>query len=151
SGKLTEFINSFYSQHPDFMNFIYENSLIGTMSADLKFVYMIDDIGIPVPPSQIASVFGINPGIGFQPPPPFNSDVKTKIFQNSLQAYDLQTGGIKWSLGASDNRKHGDMEDSHFLGAPLPVAGKLYALNEKVNGELRLIIIDPATQPYGTI
>src|SRR5262249_46310475 len=43
-----------------------------------------------------------------------------------------------------DKNKDDGFKDSYFLGAPLPVGGKLYALNERDNGELRLVCIDPA-------
>src|SRR5262249_60106653 len=41
-----------------------------------------------------------------------------------------------------ERTKGGDLADSHSLGAPLPVGGKLYALNEK-KSERRLLCLDP--------
>ena len=43
------------------------------------------------------------------------------------------------------NLKH-DFRDSHFLGAPLPLGGKLYFLNEK-NQDIRLVCLDTSKLP----
>src|SRR5262249_55778515 len=45
-----------------------------------------------------------------------------------------------WELGGKGADK-GELGDSYFLGAPLPLGGKLYLLTEK-NSELRLICLD---------
>jgi outer membrane protein assembly factor BamB len=140
-GKLNEFITYFKTQ-PEFMSFIYENSLVGTMSADLKQVYTVDDIAVPVPPHFVQQLFGGNPMFGIPALPP---DIRDAMLQNNLQAFNIQTGKNVWALGPADQRKpkHGNFKDSHFLGAPLPVGGKLYVLNEKADGDLRLLAIDP--------
>src|SRR4029077_19272494 len=69
------------------------------------------------------------------------------VMGNSLQAFELQTGKIKWKLGGTEDAND-PFSTSHFLGVPLPVGGRLYVLNEKNNGpmgdaELRLVCIDP--------
>ncbi len=125
----------------NFSNFLYENSLLGTLSSDHRLVYTIDDLAVP-PPS---SIFGNN----FRNGPQLPGFLETKhlVMQNSLHAYNLQTGKIAWRLG--DHKVDDAFKDSHFLGTPLAVGGKLYVLNEKNTGptgdaELRLVCIDPA-------
>jgi len=81
------------------------------------------------------------------------SNIKPLVLGNSLRAFGLSTGKMTWSLGyksspAEDDPKDDGFTDTHFLGVPLSVGGKLYVLNEKNNGpmgdaELRLVCIDP--------
>lgn len=142
NDKLKQWIGTYQGSHREFMNFVYENTLVGTLSADLKQVYAVDDLAIPVPPAFVNQIFGGNPNFGI---PGLPKDIKDRVLQNSLQSYNIHTGKNAWTLGHGDRRKHGDFDESLFLGPPLPVAGKLFVLNERANGELRLIGIDPVT------
>lgn len=154
NDKLKQWIGTYQGSHREFMNFVYENTLVGTLSADLKQVYAVDDLAIPVPPAFVNQIFGGNPNFGI---PGLPKDIKDRVLQNSLQAYNIHTGKNAWTLGHGDRRKHGEFEDSLFLGPPLPVAGKLFVLNERANGELRLLGIDPVAgtvlseQKLGTV
>lgn len=143
-----EWLKMYFNQL-NFSHFVYENSLIGTLSSDHRFVYLIDDLAVPAPPTIFNQYSWPNgQGVsGFQ-------DIRPGIMQNSLHAYDLQNGKIVWRLGIFEwpqmHAPPGDdgFKDSHFLGAPLPVGGRLYVLNEKNTGpmgesELRLVCIDP--------
>jgi outer membrane protein assembly factor BamB/tetratricopeptide (TPR) repeat protein len=145
-----------YDQVPGFNSFLYDNSLIGTLVTDHRYVYAINDLAVPPHPS----VFIQNP---FNPQlNQFNpGDVKPLITQNELVAYDLVNGKMKWDLNQDDR----DFKDSHFISLPISVGGKLYVLNEKLpesnqpnqpnpfgggmvnpfpgESELRLVCIDP--------
>src|SRR5262249_24213289 len=60
-----------------------------------------------------------------------------------LRAIDLETGRLVWERGGAGN----DLDvlcDGFFLGAPLPLAGKLYGLFEK-RGDVQLICLDADT------
>jgi tetratricopeptide (TPR) repeat protein/outer membrane protein assembly factor BamB len=115
---------------------IYENSLIGTLSTDHHLVYAVDDLSVPAPPNLIPQLQW-NPGL-------MPGGVKRLVFQNSLRAYDVQTGKEVWWLGNNPKNKD-EFQDSLFLGPPLPVGGKLYVLNERTtNGELQLVCLNPA-------
>src|SRR5262249_22465291 len=85
-----------------------------------------------------------------------SSELKALVMQNCLYAFELSTGKIKWRWGVPlselGKRDPNDpFADSHFLGVPISVGGKLYVLNEKNNGqaqgdsELRLVCLDPNT------
>src|SRR5205823_1159134 len=76
-------------------------------------------------------------------------EVRKYVTQNVLMAFSPAEGGkLKWELGGKDDLT---FADSHFLGAPISVGGKLYVLNEKNplgntpagEAELRLVCIEP--------
>src|SRR5262249_26651807 len=60
-----------------------------------------------------------------------------------LVALNLESGKIDWVQGGiTEGNDRQSLDDSIFLGPPLPLAGKLYALVEKDN-DLRLVCLDP--------
>jgi len=133
-----------------------ENSLTGTLSSDGVRVYGVNDLEVPPAPVSVAYGMGFDPsgvpgGLGR-----FGSEVAEAISSNRLRAYDLTNGKLRWETGGKKETLPGenggvvDLSESHFLGAPLPVGGKLYALNEKQQ-EIRLISLDPDTgKPVGS-
>jgi tetratricopeptide (TPR) repeat protein len=127
------------------LNLVYENTLVGTLSTDHRLVYAVDDLSVPSPMPLF------NPFNGFPNQGQADNKIRGWVMGNSLQAFDIHTGKNTWRLGgpATDNYPGDEaFNDSHFLGVPLSVGGKLYVLNEKNNGptgdsELRLVCIDP--------
>jgi len=122
---------------------IFENSMTGTLSSDGKRVFAIDDLLIQ-PPAQGPPQF--RNGAGFGAPMNLGPLQKQVTERNTLKAYSVELGGsLRWELGG-DHDPHVDpktgTKDSFFLGPPLPLADKLYVLNEK-NGALRLICLQP--------
>jgi outer membrane protein assembly factor BamB len=144
---------------------LYENPLLGTLSHDGQYVYFVDDIAIPPPPVVSNPDFGIMPG----PQTPQNGDLADGIRAGRLVAVDMKTGLLKWDLGRvfqSDTNEpnvpvlpplpnplteeEADKTtsafdlclDAIFLGAPLPLNGKLYVLVEQA-GVVRLLCLDP--------
>jgi outer membrane protein assembly factor BamB len=128
----------------NFLSLVYENSLVGTLSSDQTNVYAVDDLAVPLPPQHVMQLF--NPNM-FGPAGNIPPDVKERVMENSLHAYNIATGKVAWQLKGKDRKTKNPTEfyESHFLGVPLPVGGKLYVLNEKNNGDLRLVTLDPAT------
>jgi outer membrane protein assembly factor BamB/tetratricopeptide (TPR) repeat protein len=129
---------------------ILENSTISTLSSDGGRVYCIDDLAVPPPPQQ---QFDARWG-GMQPPGAgsYPAAVNHGVQGNRLNAIAIASGKLLWSLPPTRPQdddsfvpKH-DFRDSHFLGAPLCLGGKLYILNEK-NQEIRLICLDTAKLP----
>src|SRR5262249_7234024 len=128
-----------YNQISGFGALVYENSLVGTLSTDHRYVYAVDDLTVPCPGNE------------FQPwmwnqANQIQQEVKPLVLQNTLYAFKLLNGRCEWRLGGGI--KEDPFTDSHFLGVPISVGGKLYVLNEKNNGpmgdgELRLVCIDP--------
>lgn len=128
-----------YANIPGFADLLYENTTLGTLSSDHKYVYMIDDLAVPPLPNL------------FQPymwnsPQNSSAELKALIVRNNLMAINLTSGKLVW-----DTKEEPLFENSHFLGVPISVGGKLYVLNEKNNGsanpmgdsELRLVCIEP--------
>ena len=134
-----EWLNQFFTpQFPGFSNLVYENSLLGTLSTDHRFVYAIDDLAVPANPQVFQFMW--NQG-------QVSNEVKPLVLNNCLYAFNIASGKGEWRLGDFGGKDE-LFKDSHFLGAPIPVGGKLFVLNEKNPGpmgdsELRLIVIDP--------
>lgn len=63
---------------------------------------------------------------------------------NKLTAFECSTGKVQWEIGGARSENALVLAGSHFLGAPLPLDGKLYCLAEE-SGEIRLVVIDPET------
>lgn len=132
---------------------LFENNLIGTLSHDGRNLYMIDDIAVPPHPSfannmnQFNGMEGQRTSFG-----PFND----AVHHSKLLAVNLESGKKAWSLGARTpgGPKPGDPKanvkrdaagfftDCHFLGAPMPLGGKLYVVVEK-EAVLHLACLDP--------
>jgi outer membrane protein assembly factor BamB/tetratricopeptide (TPR) repeat protein len=143
-------IGGMYYFHPSVAGvagLLYENSTLGTLSTDREYVYAIDDLAVPPP-------YGFTPN-AYMFPQNNPGEVRKYVTQNTLVAFSIKRGGkLEWDLGPDDPQ----FAESHFLGAPISVGGKLYVLNEKnpvgnVGGgeaELRLVCIDPTKKsPQG--
>jgi outer membrane protein assembly factor BamB/tetratricopeptide (TPR) repeat protein len=126
-----------------------ENSTVGTLSSDGQRAYVIDDLQLP----PFHQPFAGNPWGGV-PPPQYGGipqAVRPGIEANKLFCFNIANGKLLWELGGikteetPGNLKH-DFTDSYFLGAPLPLGGKLYFLNEKKE-EIRLVCLDSTKLP----
>jgi outer membrane protein assembly factor BamB len=111
------------------------NSMLGTLSSDGRCVYAVDDLAVPPPntggaPHQARDLAGF--GV-----------LESAVRHSRLTAIDLESGKIVWGLGWPGDE--GELKDCYFLGPPLPVSGRLYALTERGN-ELRLACLDPAAR-----
>lgn len=140
-GKANAWVD-LYEKAPGMNAMLYENTVIGVLSTDGPLVYSIDDLAVP-PIPHLFENRGWNPGLNPGP-------LKPLLMSNELAAYHLINGKLQWSL----NERDALFKDSHFLGAPLCLGGKLYVLNERILGvnkeipfgtesELRLVCIDP--------
>lgn len=118
---------------------LFENSTLATVSADSKNVYAIEDLAIPPPPmANVDPRFG-----GVAPGGSYGKEVSDAIQHNKLQAFDLSKDGkLAWEIGDRDGKN--PLSDTYFLGAPLPLNGRLYVLTEKQQ-EIRLAALDPAS------
>ncbi len=148
---------------------LYENPLNGSLAHDGQFVYFVDDVAIPPPPVYSNPDFGINGGPQYRQ----NGDLADMIRAGRLAAVDMRTGLLKWDLGRvkpPDNNANlpplpGRLSeeeadkttdafrlclDAVFLGAPMPLNGRLYVLIEQA-GCIRLLCLDPKNlvQPPG--
>ena len=129
----------FHPNLPGVPAVLYENTMLGTLSTDHQYIYAIDDLAVPPP-------YGYNPYIFQQGN---MGEVRKFVTQNVLMAFSIERGGkLEWDLGGQDDPL---FAESHFLGAPIAIGGKLYVLNEKNpagntpggEADLRLVCIDP--------
>ncbi len=131
---MTTWLNYYVNQNVR-PQIVFENSVLGSLSTDGVNVYAVEDLAVP-PSSD-------RPGAWPRADrDKYGSQVSDSIQHNELQAIELATHGkVKWIVGG---RGKGDLDDSFFLGAPLPVDGRLYVLTQK-GKELRLAVLDPKT------
>jgi outer membrane protein assembly factor BamB len=121
--KLVEMLKASKQEHQ-----LWANPMIGSVSADEKMAYAIDDIP-------------------FIDDKDFPNPEGKRFRGNRLYAYHLSCGKIKWDIVTIDNPFFEDVlpefKESYFVGAPFPVNRKLFLLNEK-SGELCLMVLDPS-------
>jgi len=64
---------------------------------------------------------------------------------NVLRAYSVTTGSLLWEIGGEkDDIAPLPVSDTFFLGAPLPLAGRLYCLAER-DRHIQLFVLNPET------
>ena len=103
-----------------------------SLSTDGTYVYAVFDGGMVSSISQAA----LNvPDLATHPlaPHPYNQ----------LVAIELQHGRMKWTAGGPSGPYQDELAGVYFLGAPLPIDGKLYCLVED-RGQVRLVVLDAA-------
>jgi RNA polymerase sigma factor (sigma-70 family) len=112
---------------------LFENSLLGRLSADGMMIYAVEDLGLPPLPEAIQELKSYWKE---------DSGPVRATQGNHLQAFSLATDGKQvWDLGGLSPTEP-DLKGTYFLGPPLPVDGKLYVLNEK-DSDLRLLCVEP--------
>jgi outer membrane protein assembly factor BamB len=128
-------------------NLLYENSTVGTLTTDNRYIYAVDDLAVPIPPRYLQDQYWKQASI-------VHDSVKPLVVQNWLKAFNIATGKYHWQLGADLSKERHktidlanvtDYINTHFLCAPISVGGRLYVLNEKNSGDLRLMCLDPET------
>ncbi|MSQ93449.1 MAG: hypothetical protein EXR98_02710 [Gemmataceae bacterium] len=146
-----------YNQVPGLSSLLYDNTLVGTLVTDHRHVYAINDLAVPPHPNVFHQQAAFNPQFGA-------GELKAKLVQNQLLAFDMFSGKLTWELNSNEGPEDPDFKNSHFLSLPIAVGGKLYVLNERTNltqnvggvnpfgrentpfsgeSELRLVCIDP--------
>lgn len=125
------------------LNIVLENSIIGSLSTDGQRIFCVDDFAVPPYVQHFFNAWG---GGGQQFP--WGQEVNDALNYNMLNAFDLGSGKALWELGGHgdkfrSNDPKGELHDSYFLGPPLSLGGKLYALTDK-GQELRLVCLDAA-------
>ncbi len=116
---------------PNNPHLVFENAVVGGLSTDGARVYAVDDLPMPPYPARYAGggrrLEGSEPSYG--------PDLADAVRHNRLVALDAATGRRAYSAGGPD--------DGFFLGPPLALDGRLYAVVEK-DLELRLVCLDAA-------
>jgi len=116
---------------------MWRDATFGTLSSDGQFVFSIEDLaaGI-VPQKRPRTVFLANGTRQLTPSGPLQ--------YNRLAAFEIRTGKLKWELGGPQGSGELAQAGTFFLGAPLPLDGRLYGLGDQ-NGEIRLLAIESKT------
>jgi outer membrane protein assembly factor BamB len=100
-----------------------ENSVVGTLSHDTDFLYVIEDLQMP-PPTAYLEFGGRLPGQIGQ----FGAEVKDALRHSRLQAFEIATGKLKWELG--DPACKDELSQCLFTGL-LPSGGQAYAITRR--------------------
>ena len=130
-------MNRTLNQDP-FINFLFRNSLHGTMTSDGSSLFVVEQNAL-LPPQVSFNYYSRNT--------PADSDAFQRDWQaNRLSAYDLETGRQLWSVGGPRLSPVVDspVAGSYFLGPPLADRGELYAVTEQDNA-IRLLCLEAET------
>jgi outer membrane protein assembly factor BamB len=130
---------------------LFENSLNGTLATDGTRVLLVDDMMLPANPLDGWNRLDATGRRKF-------GTLTDQVYRNSLKAFNLESFKLVWELGGKfpshdalldvllgvadkdGNALPSDAAGSYFLGPPLPLGGKLYALHER-GRELRLLCL----------
>jgi outer membrane protein assembly factor BamB len=103
----------------------------GTMSSDGRYLYSVEESG--------PAFFWVETRNDDENP---NQPRTMPRRANRLLACDLRTGKAVWELGGLvGERGPVPLNDTYFLGAPLPIGRRLYCLAE-VGSEIRLLAVE---------
>jgi tetratricopeptide (TPR) repeat protein len=103
---------------------LYENPLLGALTHDDRYAYLIDDLGIPPPPPTQTPDYSPNPTRNH----PTSGELARAIKSSRLVAIGLETGMYKWYLGRPMPDDRWNPPADHDMGAvrdPLPPARRL--------------------------
>ena len=115
---------------------MWDDLTYGMLSSDGQLVFSVEDLGFEGADQPRPQVFGFN---GRRQPVP-----SWPRAYNRLTAHDIRTGKLVWELGGPQGDFGLEQAGTFFLGAPLPLSGRLYSLAEQ-NGEIRLLALDATT------
>lgn len=101
----------------------------GTLSSDGRFVYCIDECGIPLRASGLGRASLLDTG--------------PKRW-NRLRAYDLKSGSLVWDIGGEPSEPRLGTAGTAFLGVPVRSENELLILGED-DGSIRLLSLQPET------
>lgn len=133
--QMTSWVEAYLSQNPATL---VENTAQGTLSSDGQRVFAVEDLAVP--PYQINQFYGNAVAIRVVNGRVMGNDPNPGTFKrNHLLCLEADTGRVAWALGLQDD---GPFHEAIFLGPPLPLEGKLYALVEK-DLEIRLCCLEP--------
>ncbi len=112
---------------------LFDDHAFGQLSSDGEQVFVIDEIGLAPQGIQI------NPN-NFLRGRLAPNQLWSRPF-NKLVSLDIQRqGALKWIVGGESGMDEPALAGAFFLGPPLPLEGRLYALAE-FNGEIRLLCL----------
>jgi len=123
-------------RHTELHERVLQDSLYGQLAAQENLVFFVSELGYASSDAMpFSSPLGIIRTI---------DQNGTKAF-NQLMALNLKReGAIHWVVGGRQGWDEPELAESFFLGAPLPLNGRLYVLLEQ-RGEIQLAVLDADT------
>ncbi len=130
-----------------------ENATLGSLSSDGRHVFTVEDVPVPAHPNDLLALQPQGQqGIGH----PYFSSLEETLYHNRLRAVDAQTGEFRWEVGGWERAvpaPRPELANVFFLGPPLPVGRRLFALVEQTtqdqrpakNKDVILLCLDPDT------
>jgi len=112
------------------------DATFGTLSSDGHFVFAIEDLHFAFREDSQRLVV--------MPDGRRRLDPGLLKRHNLMTAHDLRTGKVRWEIGGPSNVEGVRQPDTFFLGPPLPLGGRLYALAE-VATQTALLELDAET------
>jgi outer membrane protein assembly factor BamB len=133
-ANVSQWVNAHMQVRP---NILLENSTVGTLSTDGASVFAVEDLGVP--PANVNPYRYDPQGRGTV----LGGELDDRVAASRLQAYDLARGKLRWEVGGHDEKAV--LRDCLFLGPPLPLDGRLYAVVETAAPRpLALLLACPA-------
>jgi hypothetical protein len=131
-------VTGYLADHP---HVLFENSALGALSTDGHRVYAVD--GLAVPPYLNPQLAGGKRGLRqWLDQLDLVAEVGDLAYHSKLLAIDLATGRVVWERGGASAKPGRGPRERYFLGPPLPLDGRLYALAEE-DQELHLVCLEP--------
>jgi outer membrane protein assembly factor BamB/tetratricopeptide (TPR) repeat protein len=114
---------------------VWNDAPFGLLSSDGERVYSVEDLG-----------FAATTGNNVRTVVVFNGQRRVvgagAKDTNRLSALELKTEGkLAWEVGGPDGEDEPKLAGAFFLGPPLPVMGRLYAICETKGQEIRLVAL----------
>jgi len=118
-------------------NRMWRDATYGELSSDGRLVFAIESDEAVIPTSQTQQTVFLANGARQR-----NKNAPSDF--NRLAAFDVETGKLMWELGGPRSAAPLAQAGTFFLGAPLPLDGRLYVLGDDA-GEIRLLVVDAQT------
>ena len=126
-----QLLNQWLPKYAGLPGLLDENATLGSLSSDGRHVFTIEDVPVPAHPNDLLALQPQGQqGIGH----PYFSSLEETLYHNRLRAVDAQTGEFRWEVGVWDRAApppRPEFTDVFFLGPPLPVGRRLFALVEQ--------------------
>ena len=152
----SELLGQWLPKYAGLASLLDENATLGTLSSDGRHVFYVEDVPVPAHPNDVVAIQQPQgpQGIGH----PYFSSLEETLYHNRLRAVDVQTGEFRWEVGSWEREKtvpppRPEFVNVFFLGPPLPVGRRLFALVEQTaqdqfppkNKDIILLCLDPDT------
>ncbi|MBN1854358.1 MAG: PQQ-binding-like beta-propeller repeat protein [Pirellulales bacterium] len=118
---------------------MWDDMIYGGLSSDGRCVYAIRDF--PINTETLDRTLGVRGPVFIRGRPGLQDPTEWIGPTNRLTAFDLRSEGKQvWEINGAD--ADGPLAGAFFLGAPLPLDGRLYVLAE-IRGGIQLVVIRP--------